>query len=109
MIQEAFQLDAYVAVLERDQRGLDRERTAVAVSHLFAHRAGALGVHRFRAFAEQHQAGRDRMRRMHQRRESGPVVRPALHILIMRAAHVLDPSELAFFIKIFEAMSGIPI
>ena len=37
---------------------------------------------------------------MHERRKALPVFRPALHILIMGAGHILEPSKLPFLIEL---------
>ena len=100
MVEEAGHLDGHVAVAQRDQGRFEGEGAATGRLHLFAHPAGAPAIDGGPALAQQHQAGGHRVRGVHQRREAQPVVRPALHVLVVGAAHELDPPQLPLFVQV---------
>src|SRR5580704_4432833 len=70
----------------------------------------ALGMGGLALAAEQRQAGADAMRRIPHRRQAGPIARPTFHILLVRAAEKLDPTQFSFVVhlldeKIFAAVN----
>ena len=109
MVEKAGHFDAHIAVLQGDKGGLKSEGAAIGLFHLFAHLAGTLAVHALWALSQQHQAGGHRVGGVHQGREAQPVVWPSLHVLVMGAAHELDPAQLPFFVQVLHIQEFPPI
>ena len=89
-------------VRKAEMRGLHREGVAVLLHQLRAHAAGAKARHRFDPASRQSHKRGDRMRAVPERGQSHPVGRPVFHILIVRAAQELDPSQLSALDQLFD-------
>ena len=93
--QAADDAGADIGAFEFDVRGLDGEGGAVALLQLFAHSAGAKAAHVFGRLADHASHGADAVRGIPHRREAGPVVRPAVHVLLVGSLHELQLAQLA--------------
>src|SRR6185503_2684035 len=86
-----------VGALELDVRRLDGEARAVVLDEFQANRAGTEATHVFRRFANQPGDRPDTMRGVPHGRQAGPVIGPAVHVLLVTG---LDELELAEFARV---------
>jgi hypothetical protein len=74
---------------------------AVALLQFFADGAGAKAAHIFGRFADQAGHRADAVGGIPHRRQAGPVVRPAVHVLLMGGLHELELAEFALIELLF--------
>src|SRR5262249_22736963 len=75
---------------------------AVAADQLFADAAGAVADDALGVLAEQGQARADAVGGVVHGRQAGPVVGPAVHVLLVAAAQGLDPAQLALVVQLLD-------
>jgi hypothetical protein len=91
-----------VGVVDRERGRFDGERAAVAALEVFANPARPVADDAFCVFSQDGQAGADAVRGIPHRRQAGPVVGPAVHILLVAAAQELDLAQLTLFVKLLD-------
>jgi hypothetical protein len=91
-----------VGVMDGEGGRFDGERAAVAALEVFANPARPVADDAFCVLTQDGQAGADAVGGVPHRRQARPVVRPAVHILLVAAAEELDFSQLALVVKFLD-------
>ena len=91
-----------VGVFEFDVGRLDGKRRAVILDEFLADGAGAEAGDIFGGRSGEREHRPDTVRRIPHRRQSRPVVGPAVHVLLMARLQELYLSEIAFFVELLD-------
>src|SRR5581483_2811048 len=112
--QTARDLGDHVAAGDLERRRLDRERAVVTLDQLLADAArtvadDALGQGDAARLAQDRQTRTDAVGGVVHRRQAGPVVGPAVHVLLMAAAQELNAAQFALVVQVLgeKVLAGI--
>jgi len=93
---------AEIRVFELDVGGFDGERGFVIFDESFADGAGAEAGDVFGDGPGQREHGYDTMRRIPHWGQAGPIIGPAVHVLLMTRLEKLNFAELALFVEVLD-------
>jgi hypothetical protein len=91
-----------VGVPDRERGGFDGEGAAVAANEFFANPARSVADDAFGVFSQDGQAGAHAVSGVPHGRQSGPVIGPAVHVLLVAAAEELELAQLAVVMKLLD-------
>ena len=96
--QAARHLGHDVAIPNLERGRLDGKWTVIALDQVVANASRAVADHTLSMLAQESQAWADAVGGVVHGRQAGPVIGPAVHVLLMAAAQELNPAQLALVV-----------